>query len=234
MPEQISTTHSLQSLQSRLGLQFNDEELLRNSLTHRSFSFEQEGAGHNERLEFLGDAVLGLVITDLIFNWYPQFPEGELAKLRAAVVNMAVLADLAVSIGLGAELLVGRGEELSGGRAKPSILADAFEAVLGAVYLDQGIETTRRVIERLFADKIRDHAEGGVVRDFKTALQEVTVASQGLIPEYRITSSGPDHAKRFRAQAYLSGRMLGEGEGRSKKEAEQAAAKEALAQISRE
>lgn len=201
------------------------------ALTHRSYAFEHGSVPHNERLEFLGDAVLGLVVTDLIFNWYPELPEGEMAKLRASTVNMAVLAESARRVNLGEAIYLGRGEELSGGREKQSILADAFEAVLGAVYLDRGIDHTRRVIERLMADHIRDHVERGVVRDFKTSLQERSAQEIGKVPDYKITSSGPDHDKRFTARVYLSGELLGVGEGRSKKEAEQAAAKEALERL---
>ncbi len=209
-----------------------DPAVIVTSLTHRSHAFEQ-GGQNNERLEFLGDAVLGLVVTDLIYGWYPDLAEGDMAKLRASVVNMGVLAEIARSIKLGEELLLGKGEEMSGGREKSSILADALEAVIGAVYLDGGIETARRVIEQLFSDHIRGRTESGEVRDFKTSLQEVTVADSGSVPSYRITATGPDHAKRFNASVYIDGQMQGEGEGRSKKSAEQAAAKQALSNWSR-
>ncbi|MGH2705271.1 MAG: ribonuclease III [Actinomycetota bacterium] len=220
-----------EQLESALGLRFDDRDLLRASLTHRSYAFERGGVPHNERLEFLGDAVLGLVVTDMIFTSYPELPEGEMAKLRASTVNMAVLADIARELGLGDFLLLGRGEELSGGRSKSSILADALEALLGAVYVDRGIDEARRIVRTLFREHIRDHVERGVVRDFKTSLQERAARRIGAIPEYRITSSGPDHAKRFHAEVFLEGRLVGAGEGRSKKEAEQAAAKEALAEL---
>lgn len=218
-------------LQEQLGVWFSDSDLLTEALTHRSYAFEQTGARHNERLEFLGDAVLGLVITDMIFAWYPDLAEGEMATLRASTVNMSVLADAARRLDLGRYVRLGRGEMLSGGRDKTSILADAFEAVLAALYLDQGLDAVRSLIERSFADHIRDHVERGVVRDFKTGLQEEAARRGRSGPEYRITSSGPDHAKRFRARAYVGGEELGEGEGRSKKEAEQAAAREALARL---
>jgi ribonuclease-3 len=144
---------------------------------------------------------------------------------------MGVLADVARELGLGPHLHLGRGEELSGGREKSSILADALEALIGAIYLDQGMEATRRVIAQLFAEYIRNHVEQGLVRDFKTNLQERSARRWGNVPEYRITSTGPDHAKRFEAKVYLAGELLGEGNGRSKKEAEQEAAREALAEI---
>jgi ribonuclease-3 len=201
------------------------------ALSHRSYAFERRDVDHNERLEFLGDAVLGLAVTDLIFRWYPELTEGEMAKLRSSTVNMAVLAEAARSIDLGQELRLGRGEELSGGRDKTSILADAFEAVLGALYLDCGWETTFRLIESLFGDHIRNHVDRGVVRDFKTNLQEVAVQIDGALPEYRVSSTGPDHAKTFTASVFIGGTELGAGNGRSKKEAEQAAAKEALVQL---
>ncbi len=218
-------------LEDVLGIRFRQPDLLRDSLTHRSYAFEHGGVTNNERLEFLGDAVLGLIVTDMIFSQFPQLPEGEMAKLRAATVNMGVLADVTRTLGVGPHLYLGRGEELSGGRDKSSILADALEALIGAVYLDGGIEETRRVIEEIFGDYIRNHVEQGLVRDYKTSLQERSARRWGNVPEYRITATGPDHAKRFVAKVYLGGELLGEGNGRSKKEAEQAAAQEALAHI---
>jgi ribonuclease-3 len=221
-------TNDLDGLQETIRVRFSDATLLTLALSHRSYAFEQGGVPHNERLEFLGDSVLGLIITDLIFEWFPELPEGEMAKLRASTVNMAVLADAARAIELGSYIRLGKGEDLSGGRDKPSILADGFEALLGAVYLDSGIESARTIVESLFTDHIKEHVELGVVRDFKTTLQEEAARIASEHPFYEITSTGPDHAKRFLAKVYLKGRYLGEGEGRSKKEAEQAAAKEAL------
>lgn len=218
-------------LEEGLHILFRQPHLLRDSLTHRSYAFEHGGVTNNERLEFLGDAVLGLVVTDMIFSEFPHLPEGEMAKLRAATVNMGVLADVARELGLGPHLYLGRGEVLSGGREKSSILADALEALIGAIYLDQGMEVTRQVIAQLFAEYIRNHVRQGLVRDFKTNLQERSARRWGNVPEYRITSTGPDHAKRFEAKVYLAGELLGEGNGRSKKEAEQQAAREALAEI---
>jgi ribonuclease-3 len=220
------------ALLSRLGLATAETPLLAMALAHRSFAFERKGAPNNERLEFLGDAVLGLVITDLIFRSFPELAEGDLAKLRSSTVNMAVLADVARSVGLGEELLLGKGEELSGGRDKDSILADAFEAVLGALYLDCGLEETAPVIERLFSAHIHELVDRGVVRDFKTSLQERSVQQMGAMPEYRVSSTGPDHDKRFEAEVFLKGTFMGTGTGRSKKQAEQASAKEALDALS--
>ncbi|MGQ0679068.1 MAG: ribonuclease III [Actinomycetota bacterium] len=225
-PEETPTP---QSLKARLGLDCVEMPLLEMALTHRSYTFEHPELPNNERLEFLGDAVLGLVVTDMIFAWYPALPEGDLAKLRSSSVNMSVLAQAARAIGLGEELLLGRGEELSGGRDKDSILADAFEAVIGAAYLDCGLEQILRMIERLLAGHIRRQFDQGVLRDFKTSLQELAAQHLGVVPVYRVSFSGPDHRKNFEARVYLSGALAGTGQGRSKKQAEQGAAAEALA-----
>ncbi len=221
-------------LERALGLRFRDPKLRHSSLSHRSFAFEQGSADTNERLEFLGDAVLGLVVTDLAFARFPEMPEGELAKLRAATVNMLTLADVARDLGLGEELLLGKGEELSGGRDKTSILADALEAVLGAVYLDRGLNTSRDLIERLFWPRMAAYARGEGERDYKTGLQELAAQEVGTVPQYRVKEEGPDHAKEFTATVLLAGREYGSGEGRSKKEAEQRAAREAYARLMQE
>lgn len=227
----LSDSRDASSIEARIGLSFKNTAVLLEALTHRSYAFEQGGLPHNERLEFLGDSVLGLVITGLIFQEFPELTEGEMAKLRASTVNMAVLADVARELDLGQELFLGKGEELSGGRDKTSILADALEAVIGAIYRDRGLDESERIVKSWFSGRIKDHVESGVVRDFKTNLQETAVKQNGRLPEYRLTSTGPDHAKLFVAQVYLDGRLLGSGDGRSKKEAEQAAAKEALANL---
>ena len=208
--------------------------MLMRALAHRSWCAETEGAESNERLEFLGDAVLGLVVTDLAYRRFPGMPEGELAKLRAATVNMSTLADVARDLRLGEELLLGKGEELSGGRAKTSILADAMEAVLGAVYLDRGLGAAREVIERLFWPRMEAYARGEGERDYKTGLQELAAQDLGYLPHYAVTEEGPDHAKEFTATVYLDGRAYGRGRGRSKKEAEQQAASEAYQRLRRE
>jgi len=212
-------------------MRFRDAGLHRSSLSHRSYAFEQGSSDNNERLEFLGDAVLGLVVTDLAFNRFPDMPEGELAKLRAATVNMLTLADIARELGLGEELLLGKGEELSGGRDKTSILADAMEAVLGAVYLDRGLGTARDLIERLFWPRMAAYARGEGERDYKTSLQELAAQEVGTVPQYRVREQGPDHAKEFTATVLVAGSEYGTGEGRSKKEAEQQAAREAYARL---
>jgi ribonuclease III len=214
-------------IERALGVRFKDAGLRRMALTHRSYAFEQDSSVTNERLEFLGDAVLGLVVTDLAFARFPDLPEGELAKLRAATVNMLTLADIARELGLGEAILLGKGEELSGGRDKTSILADAMEGVLGAVYLDRGLGGARSLIERLFWPRMAAYARGEGDRDYKTGLQELAAQDLGAIPQYRVIEQGPDHAKEFTATVFIGGEPYGSGEGRSKKEAEQRAAREA-------
>jgi ribonuclease-3 len=220
------------SLDLALGIRFGDATLRELALTHRSFAFEQDLAETNERLEFLGDAVLGLVITDMAYAAFPEMPEGELAKLRAAVVNAQALADVARSLRLGGLVRLGKGEEQSGGRDKASILADALEAVIGAVYLDLGLDEARRLIERLFRPLIDAYARGEGDRDYKTILQELASRELHVMPEYRLEDRGPDHQKEFTATVFLNGRPMGVGVGRSKKEAEQRAAREAFDHMS--
>jgi ribonuclease-3 len=218
-------------LDRALGVDFHDAALREASLTHRSFAFENGLLITNERLEFLGDSVLGLIVTDLAYRSYPDLPEGSLAKLRAAVVNMTSLADVARALGVGDVVLLGKGEELSGGRDKSSILADALEAIFGAVYLDRGLDVARELIERLFRPRIEAYVRGEGDRDFKTLLQELSSQELHAMPEYRIEEQGPDHEKVFTALVYLAGEHMGRGSGRSKKEAEQQAAREAYTQI---
>ena len=212
-----------------------DAELLRRALTHRSYAYEHGGLPHNERLEFLGDAVLGIVVTDTLYRAHPDLTEGKLAKLRASVVNMRALAGVARGIGpdgLGAFLLLGRGEETTGGRNKSSILADSLEALFGAIYIDNGLEVAGRVIHELFDGLLLEVASGGAGLDWKTSLQELT-AERGLgVPEYVMASSGPDHEKTFTAQALVAGELFAASSGHSKKEAEQLAAETAWRAIS--
>lgn len=217
-----------------LGVDF-DAELLTLALTHRSYAYENGGLEPNERLEFLGDAVLGLVITDHLYRDHPDLPEGQLAKLRASVVNMHALAGVARELGeggLGQYLLLGRGEELTGGRDKASILADSLEAVLGAIYLQHGLETSRAVIHRLFGSLLAEAPLLGAGLDWKTSLQELT-ASVGLgVPDYRVEEQGPDHRKEFSAYVEVGGDTWGQGGGRTKKDAEQKAAQAAWRRLS--
>ncbi|MCU1459875.1 MAG: ribonuclease [Actinomycetia bacterium] len=212
-------------LEVRLGHGFDDDVLMRRSLTHRSYCAEHTDAASNERLEFLGDSVLGLVVTEYVHDRYPTLPEGELAKLRAGVVNAEVLAELAREVHLGEHLLLGKGEDASGGREKPSILADAMEAVIGALYLDAGWETAKRFVLELLRDRITEDAVGPGGQDFKTRLQELAARRLEQMPRYSVRSEGPDHARHFYASVRLAGETRGEGEGRSKKHAEQQAAR---------
>jgi ribonuclease-3 len=217
-------------LEQALGLKL-DPAMLERALTHRSFAYENGGLPTNERLEFLGDSVLGLVVTDTLFNGHPDLPEGQLAKLRAAVVNMRALADVARGIGLGAHIRLGRGEEGTGGRDKASILADTLEALIGAVYLDLKLDEATDLVHRLFDGLIDRSANLGAGLDWKTSLQELT-ADEGLgVPEYHVAESGPDHQKTFMASVKVGPRTYGAGEGRSKKEAEQKAAEAAWTEI---
>lgn len=223
----LGAAASLETLDEALGIRFRDPGLREAAVTHRSFAFEQGLDVTNERLEFLGDSVLGLVVTDMAFSEFPDLPEGSLAKLRAAIVNMSALADVARELGLGKVVLLGKGEEQSGGREKSSILADALEAVFGAVYLDRGLDPARELIERLFRPRMEAYVRGEGDRDFKTLLQEVASQELRAMPEYRLREQGPDHEKEFTATVFVAGEALGSGAGRSKKEAEQQAARKA-------
>jgi ribonuclease III len=214
-----------------LGVSFEDRELLELALTHRSYAFEAGGLPTNERLEFLGDAVLGFVVTARLYRDHPAEAEGRLAKLRAATVNARTLARVARELGLGGYVRLGRGEEQSGGQDKDSILADTLEALIGAVYLDGGMSAAADVVLRLLGDVLEDLARDGETFDSKTTLQELTAARIGELPVYEVTEEGPDHAKRFSALVSVAGEIVGRGEGRSKKEAEQQAAAEALTHL---
>ena len=204
-----------------------DVELLTLALTHRSYAYENGGLPPNERLEFLGDAVLGLVVTDHLYRKHPELPEGQLAKLRASVVNMHALAGVARALGeggLGAHLLLGKGEELTGGRDKASILADGLEAVIGAVYLEHGIDPARDLVHRLFDGLLEAAPKRGAGLDWKTSLQELTASSGLGVPEYKVREAGPDHRKEFTATVLVAEEEFGTGDGKTKKEAEQKAA----------
>jgi ribonuclease-3 len=211
-------------LQLALDYTFTDPALLDQALTHRSFCSEHAVEASNERLEFLGDSVLGFVVTTFVYAEYPGLPEGELAKLRATVVSAETLAEIANELDLGAALRLGKGEDSSGGRAKPSILADAMEAVIAAVFLDGGLEVASRVVLAALEARIREQAAGPGGRDYKTRLQELAARRVDQLPRYQVRHEGPDHNKRFFATVLLGGEPYGDGEGRSKKAAEQAAA----------
>ena len=222
----------LSELPGRLGHEFRDPQLLRRALSHRSWCAEVGGQPSNERLEFLGDAVLGLVVADLAFRNHDDLPEGKLTDLRKSVVNASALAEVAVEIGLGPCLLLGKGEDAAGGRSKPSILSDAFEAVLGAVYVDGGIDAARTLVERLLTQRMAAAAQRLDRLDYKTVLQELIVRLHDTAPVYVVSDTGPDHDKRFFATVIVQGVAVGQGEGRSKKTAEQAAAEQAFIELS--
>jgi ribonuclease-3 len=213
-------------LHDALGIDLPDD-LLVLALTHRSYAYENGGLPTNERLEFLGDSVLGLVVTDELYRSQPELPEGQLAKLRASVVNMGSLAAVARQLGeggIGPHLLLGRGEESTGGRDKDSILADAMEALIGAIHLGGGLDAAARIVHRLFDPLLREAATRGAGLDWKTSLQELGAARGLGAPSYLVEDDGPDHAKTFTAAVVLGGEVHGRGTGRTKKAAEQEAA----------
>jgi ribonuclease III len=218
-------------LRAALGDPVLDPELLDRALTHRSYAYENGGLPTNERLEFLGDSVLGVVVTETLYTTHPDLSEGRLAKLRAAVVNARALAEVAKTIGLGEHLMLGRGEETTGGRGKASILSDTVEAVIGAVHLSGGIEESAKVVHRLFDPLIEAASALGAGLDWKTSLQELAAEHSLGVPEYVISDEGPDHMKVFTAQVRVAETLYGNGVGRSKKEAEQAAAETAYGEI---
>ncbi len=220
----------MNELEERLGYHFRRRELLEHALTHSSWSNERGGGhlGSNERLEFLGDSVLGWLVAETLYLRFPQMPEGDMTRLRAELVCESSLAEASESIGLGAYLRLGRGEVQGGGRQRPSIIADAFEATLAAIYIDGGEAPARAMVERFILSKLKTAAKSGS-HDYKTVLQEAVQHLGMAAPIYRmIGESGPDHNKVFSAQVLYDGKAAGEGSGRSKKEAEQAAAKNAL------
>jgi ribonuclease-3 len=226
MPERSSAFEVL----AELGIEI-DPKLMERALTHRSYAYEQGGLPTNERLEFLGDSVLGLVVTEHLFTTHPQMSEGQLAKLRSAVVNSRALADVARRLDLGSLIKLGRGEITTGGRDKSSILADTTEAVIGAVFVQNGIEAARRFVHHLFDPVMAEVATLGAGLDWKTSLQELCSMHGLAAPHYLVTESGPDHAKTFIAHVALNGTQYGPGDGHNKKEAEQKAAALAFAAL---
>ena len=221
----------MRHLEETLGYTFHDRSLLENALTHSSYANENrfKGCQSNERLEFLGDSVLGMVTADYLFRAHPDLPEGDLTRTRAALVCEESLVEVARAWGLGEYLRLGKGENAGGGRRRPSIQADAVEAVLAAVYLDGGIGSARKIIQTYILDRESEKARN---RDYKTALQELVQRESGQVLQYRLTgSSGPDHAKIFTVEVDLNGATIGQGEGHSKKEAEQNAARAAIGHL---
>ncbi|MDP9143157.1 MAG: ribonuclease III [Actinomycetota bacterium] len=219
------------TLEQQIGYTFRNPALLALALTHRSVSSEDSTRANNERLEFLGDAVLQLVVTDYLYSSLPDLAEGKLAKVRAAVVSRPALADVARGMGLGQHVELTPSEERTGGREKDSIIADSMEALIGAVYLDGGLEEASRVVLSLWGDRVDERAKRPGLKDYKTRLQEV-LASDGRLPEYLTEGSGPDHERVFIATVSVDGTQLGRGTGRSKKDAEQGAAEQAIDTLS--
>jgi ribonuclease-3 len=229
-----SLSESLKRVESSIGYHFKDHSLLIEAITHSSFSNEnpKEAPGYNERLEFLGDAVLGLAVVEELFGTEGRLSESEMAKLKSYLVSKTVLSDSARRLGLNAVLRLGKGEELSGGREKENILADALEAVIGAVFLDSNYETARGVILRILDRNLRKTIETRKSHDYKTDLQEITQNIYSSLPEYRILrEEGEEHNKIFTVEVIINGAPLGTGKGKSKKEAQIKAAKEALSRI---
>ena len=215
---------SLDELEVALQVRFADRDLLARALAHRSWCAEHGEVCSNERLEFLGDSVLGIAVTHFVFAQFPHLPEGQLSEVRAGVVNSKALAEVAAELGLGPFLLLGKGEDAAGGRTKMSILADALEAVIAAIFLDAGMPAAEAFVLRILGSRIAESARGPGGKDFKTRLQEVAAARGLGRPKYAVHDVGPDHAKQFFATVALDGVECGAGEGRSKKDAEQAAA----------
>jgi len=224
------------ALQKCFGYRFRNHDLLRRALTHRSYANENNlpAEAHNERLEFLGDAVLELAISELLMSRYPSFTEGELSKLRAAIVNERQLAELAQRYRIGEFLLLGRGEDQTSGRKKPSLLSDTYEAVLGAIYLDRGYKRAKKVIEAHYGELFTARSPESFYSDYKTELQERVQGTFRTIPQYRLAGErGPDHRKTFEVEILIQAEVYGRGMGKSKKEAEQKAAEEALKKLAK-
>jgi ribonuclease III len=223
----------LSNIQQQIGHTFKDAELLERALTHKSYANENRVPYHNERMEFLGDAVLSLVISEYLMKACPDSTEGDLSRLRAAVVSEPALAAISREIGLGDHLLLGKGEDQTGGRNKDSLLADCLEALIAAVYLDSGKDAAESLVIRLFEEVIKKTSASGGSLDYKTGLQELCQEQLKQLPEYRVVSeTGPDHQKQFEMEVWIKGQFTGRGIGKSKKEAEQRAAREALEKLS--
>ena len=222
----------LSDIQKRIVHTYHDPELLTRALTHKSYANENKVQSHNERMEFLGDAVLNLIVSEYLMKSCPDSTEGDLSRLRAAVVSESALAQIARDIGLGTYLLLGRGEEQTGGRNKASLLADCLEALIASIYLDAGKRAAQTFVMRFFEPVIKQTCTSGGTPDYKTELQEVCQDRLKQLPEYRVSSeTGPDHQKQFEITVAINGRVSGRGKGKSKKEAEQNAAKEALEKL---
>ena len=234
MNDSIERSDRLGNLESRIGYQFRDRSLLQAALTHRSWVNEQGAGSHYERLEFLGDSVLGLLTADWLYSKFPQEPEGDLSHRLSYLVSAPVLTRIARQLDLGPYLRFGVGEERSGGREKDSLLADTVEAILGALYLDGGLQPSRALIQPFLESEIECSSNGKQVsKDSKTLLQETLQAGKGPLPEYRLVAErGPDHEKTFVIECFVGGVLFGTGEGSTKKRAQQFAAESALDSLS--
>ena len=228
-----SRKQELKELAKSLGVEFRDISLLQQALTHTSFANESKGdIVHNERLEFLGDAVLELASSTYLYAHFPEIPEGQLTKTRASIVCSATLAKLAAGLHLGDYLLLGHGEEMGGGRTRQTNLEDTFESVIGAVYLDRGWDVAKDYVMRQLAPEFEKASRGAILKDYKTILQERVYQKEGQSVAYELVEEiGPDHDKSFTFQVRITGKVMGQGTGHSKKEAEQQAAREALARL---
>ena len=225
---------NLKAIEEKLGVKFNDPKLLGRALVHRSYLNEALGKEleSNERLEFLGDAILSFVISRWLFADFPQYPEGVLTTLRSSIVRTTALARIAREIGIGEYLLMSKGEKESGGQENPSILADTMEAIIGAIYLDQGVKTIDRFIKTKFADLVTQVSQSGNIKDAKSLFQEKAQANTKFTPVYKtLHETGPDHAKTFTVGVFLKDELIAQGQGKSKQVAEEKAAREALKKI---
>jgi len=232
-----SSSENIQLLETKIGYKFKKKSLIKEALTHKSFAKEKLGNSEpfNERLEFLGDAVLELIISDYLFSTYPQYTEAELSKIKAYAVQESTLADIALKLGIGACLRLGKGEETSGGRKKPSLLANAFEAILAAIYFDGGFKKAKDFTLRNLKERIKTLIKRDLLFDFKTRFQEIVQEKFGVLPRYRVyREEGPEHMKTFEVEVFIKNEFYGSGRGKSKKEAAQKAAEVGLKKIKEE
>lgn len=233
----VSFSEDIQLLETKIGYRFKKKSLIKEALTHKSSAKEKSGDSDffNERLEFLGDAVLELIISDYLFNDYPQYTEAELSKIKAYAVQEATLADIASRLGIGSHLQLGKGEDASGGRKKPSLLANAFEAILAAIYLDGGFKKAKDFTLKNLEGKIKVLIKRDLLYDFKTRFQEIVQEKFGVLPRYRVyKEEGPEHMKVFEVEVFIKNDFYGAGRGKSKKEAAQKAAEAGLKKIREE
>lgn len=225
---------NLKDVEKKIGFKFSDENLLRTAFIHRSYLNEHptETLSHNERLEFLGDSVLGFIVSDYIFEKFPKHPEGDLTNFRSSIVNAKILSVVARELDLGQYLFLSRGEEATGGRDRQYLLANTYESLLGAIYLDSGVEASSKFIHKTLLPHLKSIIENKLYKDHKSQLQEIAQAKFNITPKYNIISeTGPDHTKTFETGAYLQKKLLAKGKGKSKQDAEQAAAKLALEKL---